>query len=267
MASWEYNAGIVWRILTEQARISQTITYGEIAPQIKTTPRLVGLALGPIQDFCLDSRLPPLTAIVVGQDGKPGGGFIAWDIDDLDAAHEAVYNFDWTSVPNPYGTFNENETEDSLANEIVKNPGNAGAVYAKVRVRGVAQRVFRKSLLKAYDCQCAFCGLTFEAVLEACHIVPWKESTHAQRLDPRNGLLLCSSHHRLFDDGWITMSRSLDIVFSDMEMKHVPYSASDKALTLSLVGKDPHLPKDKRLWPSADLLAVRHKLDEWDELL
>jgi hypothetical protein len=35
------------------------------------------------QDFCWESRLPPLTAIVIGKSSKlPGSGFFAWDVDD-----------------------------------------------------------------------------------------------------------------------------------------------------------------------------------------
>jgi putative restriction endonuclease len=261
--NWDHAAGVVWAILTHRARRRQTTTYGEIAPAIDTNPLNVGRALGPIQDYCLETRLPPLTAIVVGVGGKPGEGFIAWDVDDLDAAQRQVFDWDWSKETNPYGTFAEGETVDSLADEILVNLTKAPDIYAKVRARGVAQRIFKSMLLKAYDSQCAFCGLTFEEALQACHILPWNKSSNSQRLDPRNGLLLCSTHHCLFDGGWITLSRALKIAFCDMKKEYAPYSAVDKALTLSLAGKKPYLPKDKRLWPSIGLLTARHKLDEW----
>jgi putative restriction endonuclease len=251
--NWDYAARIVWSILTSQAKRRQTITYGEIAPKIQTNPRNVRKALAPIQDFCLDTDLPPLTAIVVGVGGKPGRGFIAWDIDDLATAHTRVFDKDWSEIRNPYGQFAADDSEDSLAAEVVNDPDKAADVFVKVRARGVAQRVFKKIMLRAYNNQCAFCGLTFDDALQGCHILPWNQCSRGQRLDPRNGLLLCASHHCLFDAGLITVSRSFKIAYRDMEMKDEPYSEIDKEL-------------DRRHWPSPELLMARHKDDGWGSL-
>jgi putative restriction endonuclease len=264
--NWDYAARIVWSILTKRAKQGRTITYGQIAPDISTTPRNVGRALGPIQDFCLETRLPPLTAIVVNLGGKPGGGFIAWDVDDIDTANKMVFEFDWGAVVNPYGKFGPKDSEDSLADTVIDDPDRAGEVYAKVRARGVAQRVFKSILLKAYDYRCAFCGLSFESALEGSHIVPWSKCSRSERIDPRNGLLLCSSHHRMFDSGDITVSRSFKIYYCDAEMEDGPYSAADKTLSVLLHGKKIRLPKDRRHWPSVDLLKTRHELDEWGDV-
>ena len=163
--NWDYAAGITWDILRERSKLRKLITYGEIATIIQTGPRNVRWALGPIQDFCLTACLPPLTAIVVGTDGIPGKGFIAWDVDDLSTAHEDVFDFDWSAIPNPYGEFGANDSEQSLAEEILDDPDNAEDVFVKVRARGVAQRVFKKLLLKAYNYRCAFCALTFDEAL------------------------------------------------------------------------------------------------------
>ena len=265
--NWDYAAGIVWPVLTERAAGRKTITYQEIAPTIGTNPLSVGRALGPIQDYCLEARLPPLTSIVIGKNSKvPGPGFIAWDVDDLEAGQRQVFDFGWWAVGNPYGAFKPNDSAESLAEQLTIDPGKASQVYAIVRVRGVAQRVFKAALMKAYDSQCAFCGLSFDVALQGCHILPWGKSSHAQRLDPRNGLLLCSSHHSLFDNRLMTISRSFNIVYRDMTMEWTAYSKSDKALTISLAGKRALLPNDCKLWPSRELLQARHKLDEWEDL-
>ena len=252
--------------MTKKAKQRSTITYGKIAPAIKTNPRNVRHALGRIQDFCLETRLPPLTAIVINTGGAPGDGFIAWDVDDIDTANKLVFNYDWRTIENPYGRFGPNDSEDSLSDQVIDDPDNAGEVYAKVRVRGVAQRVFKKVLLKAYQNQCAFCAMTFDAALEGSHIIPWNKCSRSERLDPRNGLLLCSSHHRMFDAGIITVSRSFKMVYCDTKMKDGPYSEMDKNLSVALHGKKIRLPKDRRHWPSPDLLRARHKLDEWPDL-
>ena len=79
--NWNYAAGIIWPMLTERASHKKTITYGEIAPHVGTVPLGVGKALGPIQDYCLEMNIPPLTSIVIRQDVKiPGDGFIAWNV-------------------------------------------------------------------------------------------------------------------------------------------------------------------------------------------
>ncbi|MFN0083798.1 MAG: HNH endonuclease [Blastocatellia bacterium] len=42
------------------------------------------------------------------------------------------------------------------------------------------------------------CGIAFLELLDAAHIISHKEAgTH----DPRNGMILCASHHRAFDAG------------------------------------------------------------------
>jgi putative restriction endonuclease len=56
--NWDHAAGVVWPVLTDAAKNRKVITYGTIAPLIGTNPLNVGRALGPIQDFCLEDRLP-----------------------------------------------------------------------------------------------------------------------------------------------------------------------------------------------------------------
>ncbi|HEX4407393.1 MAG TPA: HNH endonuclease [Xanthobacteraceae bacterium] len=264
--NWNYAARIVWDILVRQARQRATITYGEIAPVIKTNPRSVGRALGPIQDFCMVSGLPPLTSLVVDTSGVPGGGFIAWEIDDLETAQRLVFDFDWTEIPNPYGQFGENDTISSFAKILVKNPDAAPEVFVKVRARGVGQLVFRRALLDAYGWRCAFCELTFDEALDGAHIVGWNECTPAQRIDPRNGLLLCAGHHRLFDHASITVSRSFKIVYYDVSMQEGSYSKTDKSFSVRLHGKRICLPKSRKLWPSPKYLAIRHGRQKWGDL-
>lgn len=265
--NWYHAAGIVWPLLVDAAKRRGTLTYTYIAPKIDTNPLSVGRALGPIQDFCLANRLPPLTAIVVGKTSQvPGSGFIAWDVDDLDAAHSSVWDFNWRSQSNPYAKFGTRDTLDTLAERLVTNPGASAEVYAKVKVRGVAQDVFRAALRKAYGSKCAICHFSFSDALDAAHIISWGNASAEQRLDPRNGLLLCSSHHRLFDAALITVSESLKVVYYDPKMDDGPYSASDKSLTVDLHGKKIHLPKFKLLWPSAGFLAEHHAHLGWGKL-
>jgi hypothetical protein len=48
-------------------------------------------------------------------------------------------------------------------------------------------------------------------MLLAGHIKPWKDSSAAERLDPRNGLTACPSHDVAFDTGMLTVAADLKI--------------------------------------------------------
>jgi putative restriction endonuclease len=262
--NWIHAAGILWPHLTAAAASRRKPTYNELARIIGTNPLSVRNALSPIQDFCLAERLPPLTAIVVGTySRKPGKGFIAWDISDIGEAYQAVFAKNWKDTPNPFKDFGPDDTIDTLAARLLKAPDKSKTVYEKVKKRGVAQIVFRKALLKAYDQQCAICGLTFEQALQACHIVPWSNATAEQRLDPRNGVLLCATHHSLFDAALMTINGQFQLIYFDQRMKQGHYSASDKAISAEYHGKPIYLPKLKNLWPLISNLEIRHDLQAW----
>ena len=49
---------------------------------------------GPIQDWFLHEKQPPLTILAMsGRRHRPGEGFIAWNVNDLDEGYEQVYAF------------------------------------------------------------------------------------------------------------------------------------------------------------------------------
>jgi NAD(P)-dependent dehydrogenase (short-subunit alcohol dehydrogenase family) len=80
----------------------------------------------------------------------------------------------------------------------------------------VGQHVFAQHVLANCGGRCVFCGLkpaTFGAarMLLAGHINPWKDSTHAERLDLRNGLAACPAHDVAFDTGLLTVNGGLRI--------------------------------------------------------
>jgi len=256
----EARAARAWPILIELAKRRATVGYAELGQLIGGVhQRAIGWTLGPIQNFCLSEKLPPLTILVVQKAvGRPGGGFMAWDVDDIETGVQRVYEFPWRSLPNPFAYALDGATLDTLANVLVSSPDAAADVYALVRVRGIAQQIFRKALLAAYSDQCAFCGTTFGAALQAAHIVPWSECAKAERLDPRNGLLLCSTHHTLFDDGVLTIGEDLRIVHVD-DYPPESYSAADTWFTQRIHGQPIALPEDDRLRPTANYIGRRNR--------
>lgn len=77
------------------------------------------------------------------------------------------------------------------------------------------QSYFRHILLENYNRQCCLTGLGLEPLLVASHIKPWKDADPTtERLSPENGLLLNALHDRAFDQGLITIDKSLRIVVS-----------------------------------------------------
>jgi putative restriction endonuclease len=269
--NWQHAAGIIWPKLCAAARQGRTLAYRDLAPLIATNPLSVGRALGPIQSHCLENRLPPLTALVVNAGtGLPGNGFIAWDADDFSTALKLVFAFSWDAVPNPYAGFGPNDTTRTLARRLVLAPDEAGDVYAQVRVRGVAQNIFRAALLQAYDGRCAFCGMSFAQAQDAAHIKSWRQCVGHERLDPANGLLLCATHHRLFDAGLMTLDTDLCVVCADLEMEGTPGtenggdSDADRTLTRALHGRRAYLPRKKALRPSRDFLRAHYLEKNWE---
>ena len=112
---------------------------------------------------------------------------------------------------------------------------------------------FREAVMAAYGGRCAVCSFDVRMfcepiAVEAAHIRWHKASGPA---DVRNGLALCSLHHRLFDRGAFTLS-SRDLSISVAE------EATGQGLDESLGQFDGHpprvLPSHRRHWPAEDYL-------------
>lgn len=74
-------------------------------------------------------------------------------------------------------------------------------VWGKVAKRPNQQR-FKFLVTRRYGNECAVCGITIKQVLEAAHLIPKKPSNNKGGSDdPRNGLVLCATHHRALDGG------------------------------------------------------------------
>ena len=74
----------------------------------------------------------------------------------------------------------------------------------------IGQSFFRDALLSAYRGRCCITGLATPELLIASHIVPWR-TDRANRVNPRNGLLLSALHDRAFDSGLITIAEDMTV--------------------------------------------------------
>lgn len=253
-----------WPILTKRAKDQSTITYGEIGEALGVHHRAIRYVLGVIQDYCLEEKLPPLTILIINASGLPGTGFIAFDLDNFDEGLEKVYDFDWNGIENPFGFSKTGDSYKSIVTSLTNDPTSAQDVYTRVKSKGIKQIIFRDALLKAYSRRCVFTDIAVPEALEACHIVPWSQASPAERLDVRDGLLLNSFHHVLFDCGYITLARDHRIMYYDADEAERKYSTLDRALTSELHGKSMHVPHKLALRPHPDYIAKHHQIAGWE---
>ena len=96
--------------------------------------------------------------------------------------------------------------------KATKTSNNTAAeAYRTVKVRNL-QRLFRKNLLKIKNC-CELCQIDEVSLLTASHIKPWSKTENAEeKIDPKNGLLLCPNHDILFDKGLISFKNDGRII-------------------------------------------------------
>jgi putative restriction endonuclease len=92
-----------------------------------------------------------------------------------------------------------------------------GSEKQVVTTRRIGQDLFRKMILVSYRNRCALTGIEDKRLLNASHIVPWKDDSEI-RVNPTNGICLNVLHDRAFDRHLITFGE-------DYKMKiasHVP---------------------------------------------
>lgn len=259
----EIAAYYIWDELTALARRrDKPTTYSALSDVIGSIDHRLGWPLGLIQDYCLETRQPPLTILVVSKTtGKPGHGFTALGRDALDAGLEEVRAHDW-SRENPFAFALTSATLNSLVRKATKGGKAAQEVYALVKSRGMVQVLFRRAVLAAYERQCAFCRVGIEACLEAAHVVPWTLATEAQRISPDNGICLCRNHHKLFDEGFITVDWN-NRIFCRQVQNGRKFTNPDRALTTSMHGAVVIVPVKREHQLHPDHLDLHHARFKW----
>lgn len=96
----EERAQQLWSILVLAARNRQTLTYDIIAKATGMMTPGIGDMLRPIQQYCIENKLPALTSLIVnGKTGLPGIGFIA--AENVPKAQLETFEEDWTLYKAP----------------------------------------------------------------------------------------------------------------------------------------------------------------------
>ena len=120
------------------------------------------------------------------------------------------------------------------------------------RVRRV-QGFFRDAVMASYDAKCALSGMSTPELLNASHIIPWKDDVK-RRADPRNGILLNALYDRAFDRGLITFSDAFCVIVSG-SLKLAPIPDLQERAFVRIDGRCLRLPN--RFAP--DLEAIDRK--------
>jgi hypothetical protein len=96
----EQRAAQLWSVLAVAATNRQIMTYELVGRITGLPPASIGDFLRPIQQYCIEKKLPPLTVLVVGkQDATPGVGFLG--ADDVPSAQLRVFEYGWTGMQAP----------------------------------------------------------------------------------------------------------------------------------------------------------------------
>jgi predicted restriction endonuclease len=91
------------------------------------------------------------------------------------------------------------------------NPDYAGHDRLATTKRRLDHERFSSAVKSNYNYRCAVCGLSVRDFLVAAHIVPWAHD-ESVRLDPTNGLCLCTKHDRGFELGYFYLDEDYRVV-------------------------------------------------------
>jgi hypothetical protein len=105
----------LWSVLVFAAHNRQILTYAFLGKLVGLPAAAIGRSLYPIQYFCKQQGLPPLTVLVVNQaTGRPGEGL---DVDDFAKMVQEVFEFDWISYKAPGSEVGPNSEDLKQASE------------------------------------------------------------------------------------------------------------------------------------------------------
>ncbi len=117
------------------------------------------------------------------------------------------------------------------------------------------QSFFRDAVLVSYNNRCALSDIAIPDLLNASHIVPWKEGVE-RRADPRNGIALNALYDRAFDRGLFTFDASLCVVLS-RRLRNSDAPGLHREALLSLDGRK--LRRPSRFTPDPEAMAYHRE--------
>ncbi|MTF38116.1 HNH endonuclease [Cyanobacterium aponinum UTEX 3222] len=116
--------------------------------------------------------------------------------------------------------------------------------------RRINQNFFRKIVLSNYNENCAICSLNYVSLLVASHIIPWSKNKET-RLNPHNGICLCSIHDKAFDQGLISFDGEFKVIISPQIHKIKNNAINNYFINFN--HREINFPK--KFYPSSDFLS------------
>lgn len=108
----------------------------------------------------------------------------------------------------------KNVTKQNITQKIDLNKKFLKTSKKILTTARIGQGYFKNLLLNYYNNQCVICGLNYKELLRASHSKPWNKSNSKERTDFYNGLLLCTTHDSLYDNGLISFDDNGKILIS-----------------------------------------------------
>lgn len=144
-------------------------------------------------------------------------------------------------------TFGTDRPPRSVPREIDDQPFELATKVSTARREVTArqgQQRFKFLVFRRYGPRCAVCGIGSLEVLDAAHLRPKNKNGSD---DPRNGLVLCATHHRAFDAGLFSIHPETLAIHTR------PHGPDHEALRitypdLSHLPKKPHVDALKWAW-------------------
>ena len=157
----------------------------------------------------------PLFVITTNQaDSKLRDVQMAWVVgwNDTDKVFDVRFGSQAPSRLNISAHHPEDEVAFNLDSEDIEY------IERTAQARKRDQIKFRREVLGRYGSQCVLCDVSSPALLDAAHIKP-----HGQggTDDPRNGLMLCPTHHRALDRGLLYFSPRTGLVVLHPEISSI----------------------------------------------
>lgn len=89
-----------------------------------------------------------------------------------------------------------------------------GEEYTSSTTKRIGQEFFRAMVLSSYSNHCCITGIGNEELLEACHIVSWKDDP-TNRINPQNGICLCPLFHKAYDQMLLGITPDFQLIIAD----------------------------------------------------
>lgn len=165
--------------------------------------------------------------------------------DDIERAKEIFDLF----IQSPDPSSEVIDTEQRIDSKNYDIPDS----YGRAAVR-TSQFKIRANALSIYGESCSLCHIDLPMLLVASHVVPWKADQKI-RADPRNVILLCAMHDKMFDRGIISIDENYRVIGST---KLNEYPIAERHVK-QLEGKKMGIKGGGEMLPKQDYLEYHRK--------